>query len=174
MSGGALERIDVKGSTACVLFLHAKDCQKFYDATANDLDYSFEDRKGVAKVSKATDVNVVSGQVRTWIQAGFTRCVRVKDIRSDLNDEELKEKLREKAAYKNRIVEDVVIGITETNVSMSFSAVFKTICAHQSEKKELRFAIVRFCDIHHAIQFKNALTREEEWEECNIHFSPDP
>lgn len=134
--GGALERIDIiqitgKGSSeARVLFLHGKDCQKFYDATANDLVYIFEDRKGVAVVDKATNVDVLSGQVRTYIQVGFTRCLRVMDIRSALKDKELKEKFREKAASHNRMVDDVVIGKTETDVSVKSSTYFQMICAH--------------------------------------------
>ena len=178
---GALERIDMikvagKGSSeARVLFLHGKDCQQFYDATANDLDYIFEDRKGVAVVDKATNVDVLSGQVRTYIQLGFTRCVRVMDIRSALEDKELKEKFREKAAYHNRMVEDVIVGNTEADVSMNFLPFSRRICAHSSKaKNKVRFVIVRFCDIRHAVQFKTEITREEEWETCNIHFSPDP
>lgn len=179
VSGGPLERVDVKGSmekasTARVLFLHAKDCQKFYDVTANGLDYIFEDRRGVADVDKGTDVDVVSGQARTYIQLGTTRCVRVMDIRSGLKDEELKKKFREKAASHNRMVEDVIIGTTEKDVSVEFSVVFNTICAHRSGKIKLRFIIVRFCDIRHAVHFKTEIVREEEWEQCNIHFSPDP
>lgn len=117
VNGGALERIDVKGGIAHVLFLHAKDCQKFYDATANGLVYSFESRKGIAHVDKAADVDVLSGQARTFIELGFTRCVRATGIGSDLTVE----KLRDKAAYRNRIVEDVVIGINESGVSYKFA-----------------------------------------------------
>ena len=116
VSGGPLERLDVKGSTAHVLFLHAKDCQKFYDDTGNGLDYTFEGRKGIAHVDKATDVDVVSGQARTFIELGFTRCVRATGIGSDFTVERLKEK----AGYKNRMVDDVVVGASESGVSINF------------------------------------------------------
>lgn len=168
VSGGALERIDVKGSTAHVLFLHAKDCQKFYDATANGLVYNFESENRIARVEKATDVDVVSGQTRTFIELGFTRCVRATGIGSDFTVA----KLREKAAYKNRNVENVILGINESGVRMNLLQFTIRSCTHQWE--QINFAIIRFCDIRHAVQFKHALDREEEWEDCNIHFSPDP
>lgn len=118
--GGGLERIDVKSGKAHVLFLHAKNCQIFYDATANGLDYEFEGQKGLAQVEKALDVDVLSSQVRTFIQLGFTRCVRAKDISSDLTAA----KIRAKAAYKNRLVEEVIVGKNESGVSISLLQVY--------------------------------------------------
>lgn len=77
--------------------------------------YSFEGRKGIAHVDKAPDVDVVSGQVRTFIELSFTRCVRATGIGSDFTVA----KLKEKAAYKNRNVEDVVLGTNESGVSIN-------------------------------------------------------
>ena len=112
--GGALEQIQINGKTASVVFLNAKYCQNFYEKTANGLAYSFEGQKGTVLVDKALDVDVLSGQVRTYIELGFTRCVRAIGIGSDMTVEIL----REKAAERNKSVEDVFVGTTETNVSM--------------------------------------------------------
>ncbi|KAL8674438.1 MAG: hypothetical protein Q9168_001171 [Polycauliona sp. 1 TL-2023] len=38
----------------------------------------------------------------------------------------------------------------------------------------MRSVNFRFCDISDAVQFKQTLSRSEDWEECNIHFAPDP
>ncbi|KAL8881380.1 MAG: hypothetical protein Q9198_001413 [Flavoplaca austrocitrina] len=32
----------------------------------------------------------------------------------------------------------------------------------------------RFADLQDAVKFKQSLSRSEDWEECNIHFAPDP
>lgn len=166
VSGGPLEQIHVTGSTAHVLFLHAQDCQKFYDSTANGLLYTFEGREGAAEVDKAADVDVLGGQIRNFIELGFTRCVRAMDVGSDLTVATL----TKKAGLKGRNVESVDLGTTESGVSF-FGGCFRKVT---KVKAQIRFAVFRFCDIRHAVQFKLALEREEEWENCNIQFSPDP
>ena len=131
--GGPLEQIHVKSRTAQVLFLHAKDCQKYYDATANGVDYTFEDRKGLAQVAKAADVDVVSGQVRTFIELGFTRCVRATGIGNDYTIA----KLKEKAAHKGRNVQDVSLGTNESGVSMNLPQLMIHGIAHQEHSSHL-------------------------------------
>ncbi len=116
MFGGALEQIYLKGTTAQVLFLHAKDCDTYFHATANGLVYNVDGQKGVAHVAKAADVDVVSGQARTFIELGFTRCVRATGVDSGLT----LAKLKEKASYKNRKVESVVMGTGQSGVRVSF------------------------------------------------------
>lgn len=39
---------------------------------------------------------------------------------------------------------------------------------------QMRSVTFRFCDIADAVKFKQTLSRAEEWEECNVHFAPDP
>lgn len=136
--GGPLEQIYVKGRTAQVIFLHAKDCQKYYDATANGVDYTFEDQQGVAQVAKGADVDVVSGQARTFIELGFTRCIRATDIGNDYTIA----KLKEKAAYKGRSVQDVTIGTNESGVSMNWRNSRYIYCiAHQEYSSHLRSSV---------------------------------
>ena len=137
VSGGPIEQIHVKGSTARVLFLHAKDCQKFYDSTANGLVYSFEDRKGVAQVDKAADVDVLSGQARTFIELGFTRCLRATGIGSDFTVA----KLKEKAGYKGRQVEDVVLGTTDSGVRVQLLEVSICLCLLKKHSSIGRYSV---------------------------------
>jgi hypothetical protein len=110
--GGPLEQIYVRGSIAQILFINAKDCQKFYDATANGLVYTVQGQKGIARVAKAADVDVLSGQVRTFTEVGFSRCVKATGIASDIS----LAKLKAKAALKNRKLDDVVLDATESGV----------------------------------------------------------
>lgn len=32
----------------------------------------------------------------------------------------------------------------------------------------------RFCTVQDAVNFKGMLTRDEEWEHCNVHHALDP
>lgn len=157
----------MRGNTAHVLFIYAKDCQKFYDATANGLVYTVRGQKGIAHVAKAADVDVLSGQVRTFMEVGFTRCVRATGIASNID----LAKLKAKAALKNRKVDDVVLGANESGVSIDSYHSGQVQCLSRSQTQ---FAVFRFCDIRHAVQFKHALEREEEWEDSNIQFCSDP
>ncbi|KAI4146942.1 MAG: hypothetical protein L6R39_003279, partial [Caloplaca ligustica] len=138
-------------TTAYVTFLHASDAAKYYDATANGLLY--KDKEGNEEHAILTeygrDVDPVSGVLREWTQKEFTRCVRAVGVDGDWTAEAL----NKLAGNKGRKVEKVVDG---RNVNGMRSVTF------------------RFCDIADAVKFKQTLGRSEDWEECNIHFAPDP
>ena len=158
--GGPLEKIDVQpslsaaseSSTAYIRFLDLSHCQKFYDATSNGLVYGHDSagEERIAWVTLSSDVDVVGGLLSQWIIAGFTRCVRAVPVDDSITTDQLR-KIAERKARKVEAVED---GQTITGMS--------------------RFVIWRFCNISHAVEFKAALSRDEEWEACNITFADDP
>ena len=39
---------------------------------------------------------------------------------------------------------------------------------------QARSVVFRFCKVEDAVQFKAALSRDEEWEHCGIHHAADP
>ncbi|KAL8707549.1 MAG: hypothetical protein Q9220_007441 [cf. Caloplaca sp. 1 TL-2023] len=148
--GGPLESIRLAPSTAFVTFLRAEDATKYYDDTANGLIY--KDDHGIdfcIMTEKQQEADPVSGILREWMEKEFTRCVRVIGVDEDWT---LKA-LHETASRKGRKVEKIVDG---TNVNKMRSVTF------------------RFCEITDAVRFKQTLNRSEEWEECNIHYAPDP
>ncbi|KAL8738564.1 MAG: hypothetical protein Q9181_000671 [Wetmoreana brouardii] len=144
--GGPLESIAVGTSTAFTSFLHAQDADKYYEATGNDLVFKKDGVEHVVSTQMSKEVNPVSGILREYIEKEFTRCVRAIGV-----DKEWTMKyLHETAARKGRKVEKIIDGVNMRSVTF------------------------RFCDIVDAVKFKQTLSRAEEWEECNVHFAPDP
>lgn len=115
--GGPLESIRIKDTSAIVLFLHAEDCQKFFDATENGVPFERDGRKQVAFVEKGTEVDVVGGLLGGFIEHGYTRCVRVIDVDSNIPGQ----RLWEKAQLKNRKVESIDVGDPEAAVGRYYS-----------------------------------------------------
>ncbi|KAI4155777.1 MAG: hypothetical protein LQ341_000137 [Variospora aurantia] len=148
--GGALESIrTAEGTAAFVTFLRADDAAIYYDATANGLLFKKEGVEHVIMTDLCKDVDPISGVLREWIEKEFTRCVRAVGVDEDWS----LQALYETAGKKGRKVEKVVDG-TNTN--------------------GMRSVMFRFCEIADAVKFKQTLSRAEDWEECNIHFAPDP
>ncbi|KAI4116076.1 MAG: hypothetical protein LQ345_003447 [Seirophora villosa] len=148
--GGALESIRTsEGKHAYVTFLHADDAAKYYDATANGLLYKKKGVDHVIMTDLGKDVDPVSGLLREWTEKEFTRCVRAVGVDEDWS----LHALYATAEKKGRQVEKVVDGINANG---------------------MRSVTFRFCDIADAVRFKQTLSRAEDWEECNIHFAPDP
>lgn len=167
-----MEQIHLRGDeTASVKFLHAADCNKFYEDTSNGLVYGkdLQGKEKVVWVSLAKDVDVVGGLLSGWIEAEMTRCVRAVPVEDDIG----KEYLWKIAARKNRNVENIEIGRNAGGVNISpFPS---AVDYHTNDlQQKSRFAIFRFADIAHAVTFKAALARDEEWEHCNITFAKDP
>ncbi|KAL9104988.1 MAG: hypothetical protein Q9163_000160 [Psora crenata] len=152
--GGPLEQIYVRDNdTATVKFLHAADCQTFYDDTSNGLVYGREGngREQVVWVSLAKDVDVVGGLLNQWISSNCTRCVRAVPVEEGLG----KEYLWRMASRNNRSVEGIEDGRSPGGVSS-------------------RYIIFRFTEIAHAVQFRSTLSRDDEWEHCNVTYAKDP
>ncbi|KAL9129023.1 MAG: hypothetical protein Q9217_002425 [Psora testacea] len=150
--GGPLEQIYIRDSdTASVKFLHAEDCTSFYEKTSNGLVYGKDanGREKIVWVSLGKDVDVVGGLLDQWITSDFTRCVRAVPVDEDYG----KEALWKIASRKNRSIEGIEDGKTPGGS---------------------RYIIFRFTDIAHAVQFRGALARDEEWEHCNITYTEDP
>ncbi|KAL8775399.1 MAG: hypothetical protein Q9209_000407 [Squamulea sp. 1 TL-2023] len=159
--GGPLERIHVGDSSAFVTFLRGEDAARYYEATGNGLDYEKDGVKHVIMTDMTSEVNPISGILREYIEKEFTRCVRVIGV----DKEWTTMALHETAARKGRKVEKIVDGLNASKASTL------ECTAHQNIMRSVNF---RFCDISDAVKFKQTLSRSEDWEECNVHFAPDP
>lgn len=95
----------MREGSATVRFTEAEACQKYYDDTSNGVVYG-KDAKGREKVcfvELATEVNVIGGLLRGWIDTGVTRCVRAVGVDEEYDVAALL-KIGER---KNRKVESV-------------------------------------------------------------------
>ena len=134
--GGPLEQIQLKGTSAYVLFLHASDCEKYFEATANGIEFMHKGKEWVAWVQKAKDVDVIGGQLGLFIKHGFTRCVKANGVDKNLSAE----KLGEKAAFRNREVEGIEDRTSEsTGVSWTESLL---LCLLLCNANYFRFALL--------------------------------
>ncbi|KAL8841457.1 MAG: hypothetical protein Q9170_000920 [Blastenia crenularia] len=147
--GGPLESITVGTSTGFATFLRAEDAEKYYEATGNGLLYKKGATEHVIMTELGKDVNPVSGVLREYTEKEFTRCVRAIGVDKEWS----MAALYETAGKKGRKVEKIIDGL---NVS------------------DMRSVTFRFCDIADAVKFKQTLNRHEDWEECNVHYAPDP
>ena len=118
--GGSIEDIQLRSSpsgivSAFVLFVHAKDCENYYEKTANGIVYDTgtNNRETVAFVDKAKDVDVVGGMLRAWIEQGVTRCVRAVGVPKDVSTG----RIRKIAEEKGRRLEDIDIDVNARGVS---------------------------------------------------------
>ncbi len=101
-----------EGNSHCsVLFMHPDDCRSYYDATANGIPHPEE--KGIVFVELADEPEPMSEIVRGWYDSGVTRCVRATGVEEDWG----LLALRKLAAEKNRKVERVLPGVTQSGVS---------------------------------------------------------
>ncbi|KAI9809554.1 MAG: hypothetical protein M1827_006789 [Pycnora praestabilis] len=151
---GGVEAINYtpSNSSAIVHFLDPAECMKYYKATSNGLVVIMGTnpiREHVIFVELSREVDPVGGLLKAMIENGATRCVRAVGVGEDLDIATL----AKLAAAKGRKVEFMESG---KNVTGSRTVTF------------------RFCKIQDAVHFKGVLHRDEEWEHCNINFSPDP
>lgn len=115
--GGMIDEITIKTKSAEVIFASAEACDKYYDIGRKGIPYK---RKGSDKiqfafVDKGPDVNVVGGLLQTYLDQGFTRCVRVTNV----PDEFTKPQLQLKAGLKGRRVEGIEDGNLSRGVSLT-------------------------------------------------------
>lgn len=115
--GGLIDEIIIKAKSAEVIFAFAEDCDKYYDTNRKGIPYK---RKGSDKiqyaiVDKGSDVNVVGGLLQTYLDQGFTRCVRVTNVPADISFSQL----QRKAGYKGRKFEGIEDGKLSTGVSLT-------------------------------------------------------
>lgn len=113
--GGALDHFYTRETSAVVVFLRAEDARKFYDATPNGVVYMRDGKKCTAFVEIGEDIDVVGGQLATYIEKGFTRCIRVIGAAPDISLTQL----WAKAEDKNRRVESIEDGKSAAGVSIT-------------------------------------------------------
>ena len=148
---GPLEQILTTSNSASVTFLHADDCQKYFNATGNGIKFG---KNLIADVRLSTEVDVVGGRLQALIDKEATRCVRAVGIRPE---NQLKYHVLE-AMAKGRMTRERKVEriIKEKNARGIDSVTW------------------RFCDIRDAEAFTTELRRDEIWEHFNIHYAPDP
>lgn len=114
--GGMIDEIIIKTKSAEVIFASADDCDKYYDIGRKGIPYKRKgsDKIQIAFVDKGPDVNVVGGLLQSYLDQGFTRCVRV----SNVPDEVTKPQLHLKAGLKGRRIEGIEDGNLRTGVSL--------------------------------------------------------
>lgn len=147
--GGPLESIVVGATIAFVTFLRAEDAAKYYDATGNGLLYKRDGTEYVIMTELGKDVDPVSGVLREYTEKEFTRCVRAVGVDKAWT----MDALHEIAGKKGRKVDKILDGANVNN---------------------MRSVTFRFCEIGDAVKFKQMLSRAEDWEDCNVHYAPDP
>ncbi|KAL6717111.1 hypothetical protein ACLMJK_005026 [Lecanora helva] len=156
--GGAIEFLNLNTTTsasgdmtATVRFMKADDCMSYYNATCNGVVYGkdAQGRELACFVKLGKDVDVVGGLLSNWIEHNVTRCVRAVGVDTGM-DRAFLIKVREGKMGKLEGVSDTI------NPNMH------------------RAVVWRFCKVEDAVHFKASLSRDEEWEHCNIHHAVDP
>ncbi|KAI9760592.1 MAG: cystathionine beta-synthase [Chaenotheca gracillima] len=154
VSHGPIESLLYKApsTTATVYFLDPEDCKAYSDATANGIPIKNPPSDGkdhVVFVEPATEVDPVNSKVRELVDAGATRCVRTVGLDRDWDSADLYMYAR----MKKRRVENIEIDRSASGA---------------------RRATFRFCSIQDAVRFRGSVERDVDWEQCNVHFCPDP
>lgn len=111
--GGRIEKIDYSpgNSFAWVLFMRGEDCEKYFTATANGINYP-DDPNRVVWVEMGDPVTV-NEKLRGFYDAGHTRCVRAVGADEDWGQMTL----TKLASAKNRKLERIVNGANPKGVS---------------------------------------------------------
>ena len=88
--GGAIEIYRLTksayGSTANVLFTTGEAADAYYDKYPNGVEFRFQGRKHIAFVTKGSQVDVMSGIMRGYLESGASRVVRAIGVEQGLVD----------------------------------------------------------------------------------------
>ena len=169
---GMIDQFHLTGSSAYVSFCDPDRCEEYFSkyVKTNGLLFKREGRQYIIRVSKIRDVEPISSQLRTQLDCGATRCVKAVGAKEDLRIGTL----HRMAAEKHRKVEKVLdsySGTTEVSIMVQAPQRDETNAACPVQT---RTVIFRFTNIGDAVNFKAQLTRDEDWEHCNIQFTADP
>ena len=168
VSGGAIENYILASSctVAHVTFTTADVCDAFCKKYANGLPFKYYGRSYTAFVDKSKDVDVISGMLQGFIEAGASRCVRATGADEDWGMRAL-QRLAEGRSRKGK-VESIL------DVYKNAAGVQSLIGDGSATPKKIRTIVFRFTSIADAVQFRGMLLREEDWEASNIQFMDDP
>ncbi|KAF2270322.1 hypothetical protein CC78DRAFT_539549 [Lojkania enalia] len=152
--GGRLESISVDSgkNSATVKFLTAEACQKYYDATGSGVKVPVDGKKFVVLVERQPAPNSTTEVIRNCIEGDASRCVRVLDADEDWADAALK-KLAEGTGKVKRELDCIKRGRTA---------------------RERYYIEFRFSNIRHALNFKQAIMDDVDWESSTITYGQDP
>ncbi|KAH4893303.1 hypothetical protein HBI49_127190 [Parastagonospora nodorum] len=152
--GGRLESLalPVPGSDfAVVRFLTPEACDKYFKATENGIEVQ-GDKKTLIFVEKQAGPTSINDTIRNCTEGDASRCIRALDADEDWSDMQLMKLARGKSSIK-REVDRIKQGITA---------------------RGRHYIDFRFASIYHALNFKQQLHQEEDWESCTIVYAPDP
>ena len=76
ISGGAIETMSITANTAKITFTTGTDAKAFYDKYPNGIDYVFQGQRRSSLVDMGTNVDVISGLMRGYLESGASRVVR--------------------------------------------------------------------------------------------------
>ena len=168
ISGGAIDNYILASSctVAHVTFTTADVCDAFCKKYPNGLPFKYYGRSYTAFVDKSKDVDVISGMLQGFIEAGASRCVRATGADEDWGMRAL-QRLAEGKSRKGK-VESIL------DVYKNAAGVQSLIGDGSATPKKIRTIVFRFTSIADAVQFRGMLLREEDWEASNIQFMDDP
>jgi hypothetical protein len=169
--GGAIDTFHLSLSkiNAYVTFVSADACDKFYNTHPNGIVFKNPKtrRNHVVYVEKGDNVDVVSSILQAYLDCQASRLVRATGADEDWG----MRALYKLAESKNRKVENIVDTYRDkVGLHRSLLIDLKT----DQGASQVRTIIFRFTNIADAVTFRHQLTRDEDWDMCNIQFMDDP
>ncbi|WEW57794.1 hypothetical protein PRK78_003261 [Emydomyces testavorans] len=150
--GGRIESVRYfpQSKSAHVLFCDPEACKQYYNLYPNGIEVNVNGRKAIVFVDQSKEIDIVSSRLQESLNLGATRVVRAVGVDMALNMQNLVD-LAEDRNFKLEKIIDVFDGSTRT-----------------------RTVVFRLCSIEHAVRLRSYLVRQDEWEQANVQFAPDP
>jgi len=152
---------------AYVRFTSGDACDKYCEKYQNGLAFRYRGRSYTVFVDKCTEVDIISGMLQGYLDCGASRCVRAIGADEDWGMGALK-KLAEGKSRKGKV--ENITDVYRNGVSRATRALFIRL----ADSLQIRTIVFRFTSISEAVTFKAMLTRDEDWEACNVQFAADP
>jgi hypothetical protein len=152
---------------AYVRFTSGDACDKYCENYRNGLTLRYRGRLYTICVDKCTEVDIISGMLQGYIDCGASRCVRAIGADEDWSMGALR-KLAEGKSRKGKV--ENITDVYRNGVSWCHWALFVRL----ANSPQVRTIVFRFTSINDAVTFKAMLTRDEDWEACNVQFAVDP
>jgi hypothetical protein len=167
--GGAIDDMVLMGASgvAYVRFISGDACDKYCENYQNGLNFRYKGRLHTAFVDKCTEVEIISGMLQGYIDCGASRCVCAIGADEDWSMGGLKI-LAEGKSRKGKV--ENITDVYRNGVSRATGHYLFEL----ADSLQIRTIVFRFTSISEAVTFKAMLTRDEDWEACNVQFAADP